>query len=203
MREEVCTTFTDPSGDRGYIVQAWDPDTATYELVDALLTDERWVPARVELVAGKGIPAFTYFTLRQMKLFGIAEGGIRRLIIHANYHLESILQLARGENSGVSVAEAVLRTRAYQSVETPLVQSFHRVVSQDLRGGTRGQIADVLAWHATGGAPLRREIGRDRRGEHARLLEEFEVTPADTVLYGYEVHLVLMSAKPEAGRPAQ
>jgi hypothetical protein len=71
---ELCTRFTDDAGVAGYLVQAWDPATATYTMIDALMTPRRWIEHTPPLVPGKGVPAFAYLTMRLMKLWH-ARGG--------------------------------------------------------------------------------------------------------------------------------
>ncbi len=191
---EQLSEFTDPSGAKGYVLQAHDPGTATYTMIDALLTAVRWIPIDPPLVPGKGVPAFAYMTMRAMKGFGIAPGTLRRLVVCGNHHVESVLQLARQERAGVPLDTAVLETRSYQSVETPMIQSAHRIVRVHVHGGTRDTLANLLAWHAHGGSERRRAIARDRSAEHAGLLKRYAMTSRDTVLRDYEMHVDLLPA---------
>ncbi|HEY4055699.1 MAG TPA: hypothetical protein VGM39_03795 [Kofleriaceae bacterium] len=84
----------------GFVHQGYDLETGTYVMMDALLPGVRWIPTDPPLVDGKGTPAFTYLTLRTMKGFGIAAGSLRRLVVRANHHVESVLQLAQRELNG-------------------------------------------------------------------------------------------------------
>lgn len=188
---EICSEYEDPTGMKGYVVQRWEPETATYVMVDALLTDARWIPHDPPMVPGKGIPAFAYFTMRVMKLHRIAARAIRKLVVCGNHHVESVLQLAKAERAGVALDEAVTKTTSYLSVETPMIQSSHRVVGVRVVGGTRDRLAALLEWHATGGSPRRRAIGRDRSAEHRAMLDRFSMLLDDVVLYDYEMHLDL------------
>src|SRR5262249_34206563 len=164
---EVATDFEDPHGGKGYVVQAYDADTATYVMEDALMTDARWIPNPVPLVPGKGVPAFTYLTIRIMKQLGIAPGTLQRLIVRGQHHVESVLQLADAERAGTPLDDAVRATRSYLSVETPMIQASHRVVDVRVIGGQRDRIAALLDWHVRGGSPRRRACARDRSAEHA------------------------------------
>lgn len=188
---EVCSEFEDPAGESGYIVQRWDDITATYMMVDALMTGTRWIPHEPPLVPGKGVPAFTYMTIRAMKQLGVELGALRGLVVCGNHHVKSVLQLARAERNGISIADGVLKTTSYLSVETPMIQTAHRIRSVCVVGGTRDRLANLLEWHVSGGSPRRREIGRDRTAEHEELLARFSMTRDDVVLFDYELHLEL------------
>ena len=191
MRIEQHSEFVDPAGDKGYVVQGWDPATATYFMVDALLTSTRWLMHDVPMVPGQGSPVFTYLTIRTMKLLGVEKSSIRRLVVGGNHHVESVIQLEQARRSGIAPTEAIAQTRSYLSVETPMIQSYHRVIGVTVLGGRRARLRELFDWHATGGSPRRREIARDRSPEHAELLARFRMTPDDEVLYDYETHLEL------------
>jgi hypothetical protein len=188
---EITTRFTDGTGARGYLTQGWDPDTATYTMIDALMTPARWIEHTPPLVEGKGVPAFAYMTMRLMKLHGIRPGEIQRLVIGANHHVESVVQLELRARDGEPLDEAVTNTTSFLSVKTPMTQSYHVVTGVQVTGGRRAPIAELLDWHARGGSELRREIARDRSAEHVAVLARLGVTPADIVLIGYETHVAL------------
>jgi hypothetical protein len=186
----MITRLEDPRGDKGYLVQAYDADTATYYMTDALMTSTRWIPSAVPLTE-RGVPAFTYLTIRLMKQFGIAPGTLRRLVVRGQHHVESVLQLAQAEAAGTPLDVAVRDTVSYLSVETPMVQASHRVIGVRVVGGRRDRIAALLDWHVRGGSPLRREHARDRTAEHAAVLAKYKRNPDDVVLFDYETHLDL------------
>ena len=187
------TSFTDPSGTQGFVHQGFDLATKTYVMMDALITGSRWIPTEPPLVEGKGTPTFTVMTLRTMKVFGIAPGSLRRLIVRANHHVESVLQLAQRERNGQSLDEAVLETTAYLSLETPMIQSGHAIRSVHVHGGRRAPLADLLDWHAQ--RPMPEGFPRpDRSAEHAALLAKHHRSPSDVVLVGYELHVELSAA---------
>lgn len=184
------TSFTDAKGDSGYVCQGYDPTSATYVMEDALMTSERWIDHEPPLVAGKGIPAFTMQTLITMKRFGIAAGTLRHLHVWGNHHVESVLQLAQRERNGQSLADAVAETTSYLSIETPMIQSGHRITSVRVEGGRRESVAKLLRWHelrATGSEPTR----PDRRMEHAALLAKMGRSSDEIVLFDYELFLEL------------
>ena len=58
MQERV-SEYTDPTGAQGYVVQGYDPETATYTMIDAALTEARWLPTEPPMVPGQGTPAAT------------------------------------------------------------------------------------------------------------------------------------------------
>lgn len=186
--QELCSEYTDPTGARGYVVQGYDPDTATYTMIDALLTETRWLPTEPPMVPGQGTPAFAYMTMRLMKVFKIPPGSLRRLVVGGNHHVESVLQLARMEREGVALDEAVGETMSGQSATTPMIQSYHQVVAVRLHGGKRDTLASLLDWHVRGGSERRRALARDRSDEHAAALARFGASPDDVVLYDYETH---------------
>jgi hypothetical protein len=188
---EIVTEFTDPHGVKGYVAQAYDAESATYYMNDALLTNERWVESKVPLVPGKGVPAFTCLTIRIMKQLQIAPGTLRRLIVRGNHHVESVLQLARAAAAGAPLDDAVCKTTSYQSIETPMIQARHRVAGVRVVGGQRDRIAVLLDWHAHGGSRLRRAYARDRTAEHAAVLAKYGNRPDDIVLFDYETHVDL------------
>ncbi|HEY4176443.1 MAG TPA: hypothetical protein VGM90_06415 [Kofleriaceae bacterium] len=184
------TSFTDPTGTQGFVHQGFDPSTSTYVMMDALITGLRWIPHEPPLVEGKGIPTFTMMTLRTMKMFGIGPGSLRRLIVRANHHVESVLQLAQREHNGQSLDEAVLETTAFLSLETPMIQSGHTVASVRVAGGTRAPLAELLAWHEQRAMPA--DVPRpDRSTAHAALLTKHHRAPSDVALFGYEIHIEL------------
>jgi len=188
---ELTSDYTDPTGAQGYVVQSYDPDTATYTMIDALLTDTRWIPTDPQMVPGQGTPAFTYLTIRLMKRFKIPPGSLRRLVVGGNHHVESVLQLARQERDGALLDEAVANTMSGQSVTTPMIQSYHQIVAVRLHGGKRDTLASLLDWHARGGSERRRALARDRTDEHAALLARYDMRPDDVVLLDYETHFDL------------
>lgn len=187
------TSFTDPTGTPGFVHQGYDPATHTYVMMDALINGVRWIPSEVPLVEGKGTPTFTYLTLRTMKVFGIAAGSLRRLIVRPNAHVESVLQLSQRERNGQHLDEAVRETTAYLSLETPMIQSGHAIRSVRVTGGRRSPIEDLLAWHAQ--RPMPDNVARpDRSAEHAAIVHKHHRSPSDVVLMGYELHIELSAA---------
>lgn len=190
MQERV-SEFTDPEGVPGYVVQGYDEETATYTMIDAVLTPARWLPTEPPMVPGQGTPAFTYMTIRLMKQFKVPPGSLRKLVVGGQHHVESVLQLARQELDGVPLDEAVRSTMSGQSVTTPMIQSYHQVTEVRVKGGRRGTIASLLEWHVSGGSERRRALARDRSAEHAEVLARYEMRPDDLVLYDYETHFDL------------
>lgn len=193
---ELVTDYTDPNGVQGYVVQAYDRASATYTMIDALLTDVKWIMTKTPLVPGMGIPMFTFLTIRLMHQFEIAGGELRRLVVRGNHNVESVLQLALLERNGARLDEAVRDTRAYLSVTTPMIQSSHVVSDVRVHGGKRDTLAALLDWHVHGGSPRRRAIARDRRAEHAALLASSGLSTQDVVLFDYEVQVQLLPLEP-------
>ena len=177
-------------------MQAYDRASATYTMIDALLTDVKWIMTKTPLVPGMGIPMFTFLTIRLMHQFEIAGGELRRLVVRGNHNVESVLQLALLERNGARLDEAVRDTRAYLSVTTPMIQSSHVVSDVRVHGGKRDTLAALLDWHVHGGSPRRRAIARDRRAEHAALLASSGLSTQDVVLFDYEVQVELLPLEP-------
>jgi hypothetical protein len=184
------TPFTDAKGNHGYVCQGYDPATATYVMEDALMTSERWVDHEPPLVEGKGLPAFTLQTLITMKRFEIAAGSLRHLHVWGNHHVESVLQLAQRERNGQSLAEAVVETTSYLSIETPMIQSGHQITSVRVEGGRRDSVANLLRWHERRITAFE-HTPPDRSAEHAALLAKMGRSTDEIVLFDYELFLEL------------
>lgn len=185
----------------GFIAQAWDPVTRTYEMLDALLVGPKWVAHEPPLVAGKGVPRFTLVTIRLMKQLGVPHRGLRWHVVGPNYHLESILQLERATRSGMLLPEAVRHTRSYRSARTPIRQAGHAIWDErvGVRGGQHGTVADVLSWHAASdGHPLRKDLADVIGAEHERVLAAYSMTPQDRVYYGYTTRVELQAGDESA-----
>ena len=182
--------FDDPNGDRGYTCQGYIAETATYVMQDALMRRARWFDHQPPLVPGRGVPAFTLMTLRTMRLLKISEGSLRQLVVWPNRHVESVLQLAARERDGLPLDEAVLETTSYLSVETPMIQSGHRITSVHVDGGRRAPIASLLRWHQNRITAFE-HVPPDRTEEHAAVLAKMKRSPDDIVLFDYELHIGL------------
>ena len=173
--KSLLLPFTDPHGDEGYVRQGYIAETATYVMQDALMRRARWIDHDPPLVPDRGVPAFTMMTLQAMRCLGVPAGGLRRLVVMGNHHVESVLQLAQRERNGQPLDEAVLETTSYLSIETPMIQSGHRIVQVHVHGGRREPLANLLRWHEQ--RPDRPDVG-------ARSLDEI-------VLFDYELHVAL------------
>ena len=182
--------LTDPNGEHGFLAQGYDRDTATYVMEDALLTGQRWIQHTPALVPGRGIPAFTFHTLRAMKGFGVQAGSLRRLRVWGNRHVASVLQLDGLVREGESLEEAVVETTAYLSIETPMIQSGHRIARVRVHGGQRLPIASLLHWHEHRVMPFDFPAP-DRRAEHAAVLAKHGRSRDDVVLFDYELDIEL------------
>jgi hypothetical protein len=158
---------------------------------DALLTRQRWIDHVPPLVPGKGMPAFTLRTLQMMKGFGIPAGSLRRLHVWGNHHVASVLQLADLVRDGQPLDRAVLETTAYQSIETPMIQSGHRLVGVRVHGGQELPIAMLLHWHEYRVMPFDDIPRPDRGAEHAAALMKHGRTPHDVVLFDYKLDIEL------------
>ena len=189
--ETRLSQFTDPNGEHGFLAQGYDAETATYVMEDALLTSQRWIDHSPPLVPGKGIPAFAFLTMRTMRGFGIAAGSLRRLHVWGNFHVASVLQLDARVRAGEMLDRAVVETTAYQSIETPMVQSGHRIVSVRVHGGQRSPIALLLHWHDHRVMPFDNIPRPDRRAEHAAVLAKYGRSPDDIVLFDYQLDIEL------------
>lgn len=189
--ESRLSRFTDPAGQHGFLVQGYDPETATYVMEDVLLTNQRWIDHHPPLVPGKGVPAFAMLTMRTMRGFGITPGSLRRLHVWGNYHVASVLQLDDRLRAGEPIDRAVAKTTAYLSIETPMIQSGHRIVGLRAHGGQRLPIASLLHWHEHRVMPFDDIPTPDRRAEHAALLAKHGRVPGDVVLFEYQLDIEL------------
>jgi hypothetical protein len=182
--------FTDPDGDQGYTLQGYIAETATYVMQDALMRRARWMDHQPPLVPGRGVPAFTMMTMRTMRALGVPAGGLRRLVVWGNHHVESVLQLAARERDGHPLDAAVVETTSYLSIETPMIQSGHQITSVHVHGGRREPIANLLRWHERRVTAFE-HVPPDRTEEHAAVLAKMKRSVDDIVLFDYELHIEL------------
>jgi hypothetical protein len=175
----------------GVVECGYNPDARTLEIRRLFVGRlPEWVEGLpVEMVPGRGTPTETYLVLLQMRKLGIPYGGLRHAKLCAIQDVETLIQLENGVREGVSLPEAVERTRFFESAETTLLQSGHEVVPSSVRVDTTACRRDAL------GAILTRQLddGLISPDKCGALLEKYGIDRTYDVTWNFDVHLDLVA----------
>jgi hypothetical protein len=184
----ITTEASDDNGEYGWIQRGYDMAHRKLIMSNAFLSElKRWIEHDPSLRPGKGVPLVAYLTMRQMKIFGITEGQLRELKMSTIQNIEAILQLEALRRRGRPLIEAVMQTHSVQYVETPMVQSGHRIVSgsQVIDGGVVEPIKGLLEHYERSGSDPAR---------HDDLLARYGVARQDSTLWNYDIFMKVTSA---------
>ena len=142
--------FTYSEKASGWVIRAFHPGTKHFEFRDSYFDDDlpRWIVNKgTSLVKGKGTPTIAFMDMFAMKRLGVQYGELRTAIICSVHDFESVLQLEwlQHKLSGKPLSELITHTRIYASRETPIIQSGHKIISAEVKGGRREKIDKILS----------------------------------------------------------
>ncbi|HEX8629483.1 MAG TPA: hypothetical protein VF755_15060, partial [Catenuloplanes sp.] len=139
-RKHMVSNITDPDGNKGRVVRAWDPSTKKFELISAFLDKlNAWIPSDPPFPGRSGTPLVTYATLRLKKLLGVGPGEIKKQKWSSIANERAVLELAKltGAQYGARANAEIIHTHSWTYALTAMQQSHHQPVpgSQKVVGG--------------------------------------------------------------------
>jgi hypothetical protein len=174
---------------QGEMIRAYDPQTKTLEMISAFFPDElpTRVPHRTSLDPQNpqdGVPLSAYVQMQQLKIFDVATGEVRHVKLKNVVNVVTAVQLeiaarAAGVSADQLPPDTVAR-HALQYVDTPLVQSGHRLIAARLHGGSTDAIGQWI--------DMARSDGYGHKADRAEaLMREHGIRREDQVLLGFDI----------------
>lgn len=122
------------NGYQGYFYRNFDANKKIFTFNHGFLEDlPKWVEdVKIPLVEGKGIPTQAYFTLRQMKLMGIAKGEIQTVKMAQIQNLETmgyIYQTMKEKNLVNLASVDILKAPSNEYMKTVMTQAGYEIMS--------------------------------------------------------------------------
>jgi hypothetical protein len=138
----------------GSMSRSYDPKTKSLVLHHAFLPDElprtvRHDPPLDPANPANGVPLASYIQMQQFKIFNLAPGEVQHMSARTVYNVVTIVQLEiASRDYRVDVehlpSEAIERSHSVEYIETPLVQSGHRIVNAKISGGGHASLRHFL-----------------------------------------------------------
>lgn len=188
------TDVTDPQGRTGHVIRNYDSQSRSLSMQSAFFDDqmERWINVGVPLVRGKGTPAVTYLTLRQLHQAGVGYGGLKTVKMSMVQNVDTVLHVEQLRRQGLEFEAAVAKTHSVRYAETLITQSGHRIVGLrvDLDGAWVDPVERILS-HSEIHPGLTPEQRAFKLAKHEALLAKYGLTRADRLWVSYDIYFDL------------
>jgi hypothetical protein len=166
--ERLVTKVETPDGKKGMLKRSYSVETKTFVMEEAFFDkDFPWVQAGVPMVPGRGTPAVTYLTLRQMKILQARFGETQTVKMSAIVNLDSILELARlvkDAGGGADMNALVATTKSVQYATTAIEQSGQTITGVTFSPRLRQDLRQVLMKLGVGPTDVERKALADAYG---------------------------------------
>ncbi len=138
----------------GYFIRNFDTNTKTFTFNHGFIEDlPAWVnDVKIPLVQGKGIPTQAYFTLRQMKLLGIAKNEIKKVKMVTIQNFETMAYIhntMKAKNFFNISSVDILAAPSNAYAKTVITQAGYEITS--------GKIVETLKTYKISIAELKNE----------------------------------------------